>query len=365
MKYKLRSANQNDLEKLHRLESRAFTADRFTKKQIEYLLTQSRATTLVIELNNEIVASACLLWRKSSHSARLYNIAVDPDYQGEGLGLRLLNECDLEAARRGSLAMTLEVRKDNKGAIKFYEKHGFKFVRTIAGYYEDGSPALKMERPLKAKVAVSKRLDVPYYAQTLDFTCGPASLMMALGYFIKDIELTRALEVTLWKEATLVFMSSGYSGTDGYGLALSALSRELRGEIVTSMDQVPMLRSVRSSEKREVMKLIHDDMKKKAKQLGFGSSTYQYDIHEIISAIHRDMIPLVLISTYRLTGDKVPHWVVVTGFDEKYIYIHDSDLESYDMDRKRAKNIRLEKTEFLKMTRYGKEVYRCLLLIGR
>jgi len=70
-----------------------------------------------------------------------------------------------------------------------------------------------------------------------------------------------------------------------------------------------------------------------------------------------------MISTYRLTGDRVPHWVIVTGFDNKYIYIHDPDIASYKKRESKARNIKIEKAEFLRMSRYGKEVYRCILFI--
>jgi uncharacterized protein YvpB len=238
-------------------------------------------------------------------------------------------------------------------------------LRTMANYYHDGTPGLKMSKPIEIRVPQSVKLDVPYYSQTLDFTCGPACLMMALQYFNRSTELSRSTELTLWKEATIIFMASGYAGTDGYGLALSALNRGLSCRIIMSMDTAPMLRSVRIPAKREVMKIVHNDMKRKAKRAGLGSSMFHYGIDEIVSALHRGMLPIVMISTYRLTGDRLPHWVIVTGFDEKYVYIHDPDLASYRKNRSRARNLRIEKDEFLRMSRYGKEVYRCLLLVGK
>jgi hypothetical protein len=130
------------------------------------------------------------------------------------------------------------------------------------------------------------------------------------------------------------------------------------------MDTAPMLRSVRIQKKREVMKIVHNDLRRKAKRAGLGSAIYEYGLEEIIAALHRDVLPIVMISTYRLTGDRVPHWVVVTGFDEDNVFIHDPDVASYRKNRSRARHLRIEKSEFLKMTRYGKEVYRCLLLVG-
>jgi ribosomal protein S18 acetylase RimI-like enzyme/predicted double-glycine peptidase len=364
-KYHIRPATEHDLDALVRLEQVAFDTDRFTRDQIDYLLTESRATTFVLEEGPSISGAACILWRKSHLTARLYNIAVDPSYQGRGLGVRLLKECELEAARRGCQKMVLEVREDNQGAIRFYEKHGYTILRTMPGYYDDGMTGLKMSKVLDLVVPSKRRLDVPYYPQTLDFTCGPASLMMALKYFYPRTELARALEMTLWKEATLIFMASGFGGTDGYGLALSALKRGLSCHLVMSMDTAPLLKSVRISKKREVMKILHNDLKRKAKRAGLGSAIYHYGMEEIVAALHRDILPIVMISTYRLTGDRVPHWVVVTGFDDNNVFIHDPDIASYRKNRSRARHLRIEKSEFLRMSRYGKEVYRCLLLVGK
>ena len=363
-KYHIRLADQNDLLELVKLEETAFTSDRFTSDQIEYLLTHSRATTFILEDQGIMIGSACVLWRKSHQAARLYNLAIDPSCQGKGLGLILLNACEIEASRRGCEKITLEVREDNSNGIRFYEKHGFAAIRVMQDYYHDGSPGIKMSKVLKIRVPQKLKYNIPYCAQTLDFTCGPACLMMTMKHFQPTLELTRALEMTLWKEATVIFMTSGFGGTDGYGLALSALNRGLKCQMVMSMDSTPMLKSVRIPQKRAVMKIVHNDMKRKARKAGLSSAIFEYGIEEIVSALHRGMVPIVMISTYRLTGDRVPHWVIVTGFDNDHLYIHDPDADSYKKNKSRARHLRIEKNEFLKMTRYGKEVYRCLLLIA-
>ncbi len=364
-KYLIRLATEHDLNALFRLEEVAFETDRFTRDQIDYLLTESRATTFVAEEKSQILGAACVLWRKSHQGSRLYNIAVDPAHQGRGIGQRLLNECELESARRGCEKMTLEVRADSEGAIEFYMNSGYTILRSLPDYYNDGCAGLKMSKELALDVPSKQKYNVPYFPQTLDFTCGPACLMMALKYFHPDTEMTRALEMTLWKEATLIFMASGFGGTDGFGLALSALNRGLLCRMVMSMESTPLLKSVRIPKKREVMRIVHNDLKRKARRAGLSSAFYEYGMDEIIAALYRHMLPIVMISTYRLTGDRVPHWVVVTGFDKNHVYIHDPDVASYKNHRSRARNIRVEKSEFLRMTRYGKEVYRCLLLIGK
>ena len=362
-KTKIRLATEQDLAALLKIEQAAFSKDQFSEDQISYLLTDSRATNLLLEYKSEAAASASLVWRKSNKNARLYNIGVDPAFQGMGFGNILLEECELEAIRRGCDKIVLEVREDNP-AVKFYKDHGYTFVRRLKDYYGKRQNGIKMSKDLENNLPLKIKLPIPYFPQSLDFTCGPACLMMALKFFKKEMEFNRALELALWKESTLIFMTSGFGGTDGYGLALSALKRNLDVYMVMSMDSTPLLKSVRRPEKKEVMRIVHNDMKHKAKEKGLGCAFYEFGIEEIISALYQNKIPMVMISTYRLTGSKVPHWVVVTGFDSEHLYIHDTDTESYPSKAK-AKNIKVKKNDFLKMTRYGQEVYRCMLLLSK
>jgi len=363
--FRLRLASQHDLGSLVKLEKAAFDRDIFTEEQIEYLLTRAHATVFVLEQEGFVAAAAYMLWRASLAIGRLYNIVVDPSQQGQGLGARLLEECELEAARRDCKQVSLEVRTDNAAAIKLYEKHGYRVASRVADYYEDGSPALKMIKDLTVTVPDSLRLKVPYYAQTLDFTCGPSCLMMALKFFNPNQSLDRSLEVELWREATLVFMTTGVGGTGPFGLALAARRRGLAARVLSSTERTPFVGSVRVPVKREVIRLVHRNLKEQALADGVASATLDFKLDDLISALHRGMIPITLISTYRLTGDRAPHWVVVTGFDGESVYIHDPDEESYPPNSEKSRHMRISRDRFERMTRYGKDVYRSAILVGR
>ena len=361
----LRLASQHDLDALVALERAAYTTDLFTEDQIEYLLTRAHATVFVADDHGKVVGAAYLLWRKSLKLGRLYNIVVDPTRQGEGLGRLLLDECEIEAARRGCTQISLEVRVDNDNAIAFYKKRGYQVVADLLDYYEDGTAGYKMHRPLDFAIPDRVRLRIPYHAQTLDFTCGPASLMMVLKYFTPELELDRSLELELWREATLIFMTTGVGGTGPFGLALAARRRGFDVRVLSSTERTPFVKSVRSADKQDVIRLVHRDLRDSAHDAGVASATYDFKLDDITSAIQRGLVPIVLISTYRLTGDREPHWVVVTGFDKDSIFIHDPDEESYHTDRVKARNIRVSRDEFQKMSRYGKDVYRSAILVGR
>ena len=365
IKVDIRPASQHDTDILFDLESRGFATDRFTRNRIEYLLSHARWTVLIAECDGKIAGAIYLLWRRRGHSGRLYNVVVDSVFRGKGIGATLLREGELEAARRGFDKMSLEVRADNETAIPFYEKHGYKTHEVMQNYYEDGCTAFKMIKKLNFKVEDKIRLKLPYYAQTLEFTCGPACLIMALRYFDAIKHGHRELEFNLWKEATLIFMAAGIGGTGPYGLALAAIKRGLSARVLSSTDKTPFLRSVRDEQKRDVIKLLHADMKETALKAGARSASYDYNFDDIRCAMYRGMVPITLISTYRLTGDRIAHWVIITGFDKRYVYIHDPDEKSYAGHTIRARNLKIEIPEFLRMSRYGRETFRCTVLIGR
>jgi ribosomal-protein-alanine N-acetyltransferase len=67
----------------------------------------------------------------------ILNITIDPDYQGQGLGRRLLRHfLDVGIDQRAQTAF-LEVRVSNDVAINLYESEGFHRIGLRKGYYRD------------------------------------------------------------------------------------------------------------------------------------------------------------------------------------------------------------------------------------
>ncbi|MEH2920475.1 ribosomal protein S18-alanine N-acetyltransferase [Samsonia erythrinae] len=67
--------------------------------------------------------------------ATLFNIAVHPEHQRQGLGRRLLAYLIEEMEKRGILTLWLEVRASNARAIALYESLGFNEVSVRRDYY--------------------------------------------------------------------------------------------------------------------------------------------------------------------------------------------------------------------------------------
>ena len=79
---------------------------------------------------------------------RILIIALEKEYQGRGLGTKLMDQMISAAMIFGITKVTLEVRKDSQ-AINFYRRLGFSSVDVLPCYYQDGCDGIVMERQLK------------------------------------------------------------------------------------------------------------------------------------------------------------------------------------------------------------------------
>lgn len=206
---------------------------------------------------------------------------------------------------------------------------------------------------------------VPFYEQTLDFTCGSSSLMMAMHALRPELVLDRKLELRIWREATTVFMTSGHGGCGPFGLALAAHRRGFRAEVFITDQGVPLVDSVRSPEKKEVMRLVHEDMLTEVRQLGIPVEYRALGLDALAAHFEGGAVPVVLISSYRIYQEKFPHWVVVTGFDEHFVYVHDPFVDYHNGEGPvDSINMPIQREEFCRMTRYGRVGLQAVLFIS-
>ena len=65
----------------------------------------------------------------------ILNVCVDPDYQGQGIGRRLLEQLLTIARSRKADTAFLEVRPTNVQALSLYLSEGFNEIGTRSSYY--------------------------------------------------------------------------------------------------------------------------------------------------------------------------------------------------------------------------------------
>jgi [ribosomal protein S18]-alanine N-acetyltransferase len=144
----IRQGLRSDLDELVALETQCFESDQLSRRSLRYFLTVPNAALLVADMRGVVAGYALVAFRKGSQIARLYSIAIGPDFRGRNLGLALLKAGEKAARMRGARLMRLEGRSRNRRAIGLYEREGYCRYSRIEDYYEDGATALCYEKTL-------------------------------------------------------------------------------------------------------------------------------------------------------------------------------------------------------------------------
>ncbi len=361
----IRTATSSDIETLVGIEERAFDpTDRLSRRSFRYLLSKAHGTLLVAEEKKLVRGYAAVLLNTGTALARLYSFAVDEEYRKRGVGNSLLAAAEDVAEKSDGVCLRTEIRKDNESAIRLLNRRGYRRFGILLAHYDDDMDALRYEKTVVSPHGES--VWVPYYQQTMDFTCGPAALMMAMQALDPVFTLDRKLETRLWRESTTIFMTSGHGGCGPYGMALSAYHRDFDVEVYVNTATSLFVDSVRSPEKKEVMRLVEEDFLEEIRACSILVHDNGLSLGELEERFRSGWIPVVLISSYRIYQEKFPHWLVVTGFDDRYIYVHDPLIEPERgitfVDRV---NMPILKREFERMTRYGKVGQKAALLLRK
>ena len=130
----IRTLSLNDLGDLERIEQRAY---RTPWSRSMFASEVAKATSICLGAFEGDRLVGYVVNSRYVDAWHVMNVAVDPDHRGRGVATMLLERLfDLTAddARRG---YTLEVRVSNEGAIKLYERLGFRSSGIRRGYYTD------------------------------------------------------------------------------------------------------------------------------------------------------------------------------------------------------------------------------------
>jgi len=363
---RLREATLEDLDELVRLEDASFDTDRVSRRSFRRFLQNDTDYLLVAETPVGLAGYILLLKHRGTRLARLYSICVDAAARGQGIAEALMTAGEDAVRRRGCAYLRLEVRRDNEPAIRLYRKLGYRQFGTIPHYYEDDQEALRFEKRIRFYPGPRSDLFVPYYSQTTPFTCGTACLLMAMRALDPDAPIDRREELRLWREATTIFMTSGHGGCGPHGLALAAHRRGFHAELYLNDDRVLFIDGLRDAAKREVLSVVHEDYHQQVLEAGIPLSYQPLGVEQMAACLARRAVPIVLISSWRLTREKAPHWVVVAAVDDDFVYIHDPDIkqERGESDTDKA-YVPIDRAAFARMARFGQSSMRATVLVSR
>lgn len=358
----IRPAQLTDLEELVALENSSFDTDRLSRRSFKHWITTDHRALLVAEIGSSIVGYILIIYHPGTRLARIYSIAVASQLRGMGIAKILMTSGEEAANEDGRLYLRLEVSVDNIAAIKLYESLGFQKFGVYRDYYQNHKDALRYQKRIRRYHDTQYR-SVHWLRQSTPFTCGPVALMMAMHGLNKAYLPSKEEEINLWREATTIFMTSGHGGCHPIGLALAAKRRNFAVEVWINQTGTLFIDGVRNEEKKQVVELVDNCFKRQAEEenirLNYGNITQ----NELIDAFKAGAIPLILISTYLMDRKKVPHWVVMSGFDEDCLYMHDPDPDEPRQSELDCQFIPIAREDFDRMSCFGKTRLRTAVII--
>ena len=126
-------------------------------------------------------------------------------------------------------------------------------------------------------------------------------------------------------------------------------------DVHVTAEGVHFVDSVRAPEKKEVIRLVQEDMRQELVDLGVPVTIGGLTLTDMEDRFHRGGLPVVLISSWAIYRERTPHWVLVTGFDQHFVYVNDpfvdEDEGETEMD---SINMPIRRDQFERMARYGR-----------
>ena len=93
------------------------------KKDIAMKLQVQPELFFVGVISNSIVST--VMSGYDGHRGWIYYLAVDPDFQQNGIGRRMVEKAEMKLRKLGCTKINLQVRNSNKPVIAFYKHIGF------------------------------------------------------------------------------------------------------------------------------------------------------------------------------------------------------------------------------------------------
>ncbi len=132
---KIRVMTTADVDSVSNIEELSFSLPWSRKAFAAEIAENDLAHYLVAEVVDQLVAYAGM-WMILDE-AHVTNVAVLPDYRGQGIGKLIMASLILYAEQQGAKRMTLEVRPSNEIAKNLYRQFGFVAAGLRKQYYTD------------------------------------------------------------------------------------------------------------------------------------------------------------------------------------------------------------------------------------
>jgi len=206
----------------------------------------------------------------------------------------------------------------------------------------------------------------PYYRQSTGFTCGPATLGMALSTLGGQPAPDRTLEIQLWREATTIHASSGPGGCDAYGLALAAERRGLKVEVIKSRPGPKFIDRAADEARRDLMRFVQESFRAEAEAAGIVTTYRSFDAAFLAEHVGKGGQVILLVDQVHMHAEVCPHWILLTDWKDGLFRAHDPWLDD-DQAESHADvvDLPLSPAAIERIGHYGDPPYQAAILLSR
>lgn len=191
------------------------------------------------------------------------------------------------------------------------------------------------------------RFKIPYYAQSAEFTCGPACVLMIFKFFTPHLKLNRTLEFEVWRQCNMI----GVRGADPFGMSVPLLDAGYEVHLATQHRRMidPDVWKHRLREHafttEEVRLAVFGIAENRKRAMGRGLTVEhgQVTVGKVAVSVSKGLIPMALVHMGVVHQLDIPHWVVVADVAADHVVFNDP------YPPKGGKNIRVRTGEFQKM----------------
>ena len=159
------------------------------------------------------------------------------------------------------------------------------------------------------------KFNVPYYAQSSEFSCGPACVLMVMKHFEPRLRVGRELEFEVWRQCNMI----GISGADPYGLSVPLIDAGYKVHLITKWKTIRdretwRRRLSRRSFTRDEIELSLFGMKENQRRALSRKLPVQFKrptVADLIREVRKGFVPIALVHMGVIHSLNIPHWVVV------------------------------------------------------
>lgn len=190
------------------------------------------------------------------------------------------------------------------------------------------------------------KFNVPYYAQSSEFSCGPACVLMVMKHFDPSLEMGRELEFEVWRQCNMI----GIKGADPYGLSVPLIDRGFEVRLITQRRKII---EYKPWKRRLIRHFSSDDIdlsifgmrenRRRALSLRLLVSYRRPVVRDVIQGVQSGFVPIALVHMGVVHSLNIPHWVVITDANDEHVVFNDP------YPPKGRKGLRLSHAKFQKI----------------